>query len=111
MSTLCKALNSGGPVANALSPAEPDSSPRDADHVPEVDIMAPPFATDPAGEIDRLRARTWVVRTVRGYEVLDYEVVRQMCVDPRLDSIGADYYRNLGASELIMWWATQGSLP
>ena len=73
--------------------------------------MAPPFATDPSGEIDRLRARTWVVRTVRGYEVLDYEVVRQMCVDPRLDGIGADYYRNLGASDLIMWWATQGSLP
>lgn len=79
--------------------------------VPDTDLADEAIRADPAGGFDRLRERTWIVRTVRGYEVLDYELVRQMCVDRRLDSIGADYYSNLGASEPIMWWATQGSLP
>src|SRR3712207_7322412 len=44
---------------------------------------------------DRLRARSWIIRSWRGYEVLEYDLVRRMCIDRRLDGIGPDYYRNL----------------
>ncbi|MFJ9544118.1 hypothetical protein ACIRPX_43915 [Streptomyces sp. NPDC101225] len=60
---------------------------------------------------DAVRQKTWKIQTMRGYEVLDYDIAQQMCVDPRLDSIGPDCYRNLGASEQVMWYATQASLP
>jgi cytochrome P450 len=81
------------------------------DGIPEVDLAGEPFRTDPAAAFDRLRRESWIVRTVRGYEVLAYDVAQQMCVDRRLDSIGPDYYVRLGASEPILWYATQASLP
>jgi hypothetical protein len=87
------------------------SGPRTLAEVPDEDLAGSAFADDPAGEFDRARARSWIVRTLRGYEVLDYEVVREMAVDRRLDSIGPDYYRNLDASDTIMWYATEASLP
>lgn len=43
--------------------------------------------------------------------MLDYNVVRQVCVDRRLDSIGPDFYASLDASKPIMWYATESSLP
>ncbi|MEU6419629.1 cytochrome P450 [Streptomyces spiralis] len=79
--------------------------------VPRVDLDEERFRTDPATAFDQLRQESWIIHTVRGYEILSYEVAQQMCVDPRLDSIGPDYYLNLGASEQIMWYATQASLP
>ncbi|MFC5950441.1 cytochrome P450 [Pseudonocardia lutea] len=79
--------------------------------LPEVDLPGEDLTADPAGACDRLRAHGPLVRTVRGVEVLSYAMARAMCVDPALDSIGAGYYENLGASDPIMWWATEGSLP
>src|SRR5688500_8883874 len=98
-------------MTDGLQNTGANDRPRRLSDVPDIDLEAAAFGASPASEWDRVRARTWIVRTMRGYEVLDYEVVRQMCVDRRLDSIGADYYRNLRASEPIMWWATQASLP
>lgn len=95
----------------AVGPVTRGNGPEALADVPDVDLADEAFRADTADAFDRLRAVSWIVRTVRGYEVLDYEVVRQMCVDRRLDSIGAEYYQNLGASEPVMWWATQGSLP
>lgn len=79
--------------------------------LPAVDLAAEDLAAEPAQACDRLHARGPLVRTMRGVEVLSYAMARDMCVDPRLDSIGAAYYEDLGASEPIMWWATDGSLP
>lgn len=69
------------------------------------------FRADPAATFDQLREQSWLIRTIRGYEVLHHDIAQQMCVDPRLDSIGPEYYVQLGASEAVMWYATQASLP
>lgn len=79
--------------------------------VPFVDLLSAEFAADPAEAMASARARSWIVRTVRGYEVVSYAACRELSVDRRLDGVGPDYYRRLGASDDVMWYATQASLP
>ncbi|WP_432168394.1 cytochrome P450 [Streptomyces sp. bgisy031] len=89
----------------------PEDAPLTLADVPTIDLTDEPFRTNPAAAFDAVRQKTWIIQTVRGYEVLNYDIAQQMCVDPRFYSIGPDYYRNLGASEQVMWYATQASLP
>lgn len=79
--------------------------------VPQIDCFDADFRRDPAAAFASARESLWIAKTVRGYEVISYDICREMCIDPRLDSIGPDYYLNLGATEPIMWYATQASLP
>ena len=81
------------------------------DSVPFVDLLSAEYAADPAAAMASARARSWIVRTVRGYEVVSYPACRELSVDRRLDGVGPDYYRRLGASEEVMWYAKQASLP
>ena len=72
----------------------------------------PLFATDPSGEIDRLRARTWCPSARCAATRCSRLRGRPGALRHRPSTASArTHYRNLGASDLIMWWATQGSLP
>lgn len=79
--------------------------------VPHVDLLGPGYRRDPAGEFRSARESSWMTHTVRGYEVISYAACQELSVDRRLDSVGPEYYRELGASDEIMWYATQASLP
>ncbi|MGI6873395.1 cytochrome P450 [Amycolatopsis sp. 3B14] len=79
--------------------------------VPDFDLLGDECRRDPSAAFAAARDESWIVRTVRGYEVITYAACRELSVDRRLDSVGPSYYRDLGASGEIMWYATQASLP
>ncbi|MFD2469036.1 cytochrome P450 [Amycolatopsis silviterrae] len=81
------------------------------DAVPFVDLPPQQDNGRTGAAFDAARQQSWLVRTTRGYEVIEYAACRELSVDRRLDGVGPDYYRRLGASEQVMWYATQASLP
>lgn len=88
-----------------------DTVPVGAPDLPEVDLLGAEYQREPSLVLRRAREVSWIVRTVRGYEVISYDAAQALSVDRGLDSVGPEYYERLGASEEIMWYATQASLP
>jgi cytochrome P450 len=82
----------------------------DAD-LPWVDLEGDAYLSNPGDVLDAARRRSPVVRTVRGYEVIAYDTIRRMVLDPKLDSTGADFYRDAGGSDAIVEYALNGMLP
>ena len=80
-------------------------------NLPWIDLEGEAYRTDPGAVFAAARARSPLAQTVRGYEVISYDTIRQMVLDPRLDSTGAEFYREAGGSELIVEYALNGMLP
>jgi len=80
-------------------------------NLPWIDLSGAAYLSNPSGVFDAARRRSPVVRTVRGYEVIAYDTIRQMLLDPKLDSTGADFYRDAGGSDVIVEYALNGMLP
>lgn len=83
-----------------------------APRLPEFDYTSPRYASDPYATIQELRGNHWIAHSVRGFEVLSWPEASALLVDrDHLDGIGGDYYRQQGASEEIIRYATHGMLP
>jgi cytochrome P450 len=79
--------------------------------LPWIDLEGDAYKTDPGAVFAAARARSPLVKTLRGYEVIAYETIRQMVLDSRLDSTGTEFYREAGGSDLIVEYALNGMLP
>ncbi len=79
--------------------------------LPWIDLEGDAYLSNPGGVFDAARRRSPVVRTVRGYEVIAYDTIRQMVLDPKLDSTGTDFYRDAGGSDVVVEYALNGMLP
>ncbi len=79
--------------------------------LPWIDLEGDDYRADPGAVFAAARRRSPLVRTVRGYEVIAYEVIKQMVLDPKLDSTGTEFYREAGGSDLIVEYALNGMLP
>jgi cytochrome P450 len=82
----------------------------DAD-LPWVDLEGELYRANPGAAFAVARHSSPIVRTVRGYEVIAYDTIKQMVLDPKLDSTGTEFYREAGGSDLIVEYALNGMLP
>jgi cytochrome P450 len=79
--------------------------------LPWIDLEGQDYLIDPGAVFAAARRRSPIVRTARGYEVITYDVIKQMVLDPKLDSTGTEFYREAGGSDLIVEYALNGMLP
>jgi len=79
--------------------------------LPWIDLEGEDYLSDPGGVFDAARCRSPIVKTVRGYEVIAYDTIRKMVLDPKLDSVGTAFYRDAGGSDAIVEYALNGMLP
>lgn len=71
----------------------------------ELDLDA--FAADPAAELDRLRPNR-IVRSVRGYEVISYDLVAAFLADGRLQPMSAQDFAKASGSDYVAEWVDKG---
>lgn len=71
----------------------------------ELDLDA--FREDPAAELDRLRPNR-LVRSVRGYEVISYDLVASLLSDDRLHPMSAKDFAKASGSDYIGEWVDKG---
>lgn len=75
------------------------------DDLPELDMQA--FATDPGATLAPLRPHK-IVRSVRGFEVIDYDLVYSLFADQRLRPMSAADFSSHGASPYIADFIDKG---
>lgn len=79
--------------------------------LPFLDFEGARYATEPVRLLGELRAKSWLVNSNRGPQVLSHAVMSRMVLDPILDSAGDEYYRVQGGSDWIIEYATNAALP
>jgi cytochrome P450 len=79
--------------------------------LPWIDFGGERYAREPLEVLREARERYWIANSARGLQVLTHDAVSRMALDPRLDSIGPDYYTQQGGSQWIIEYATNAALP
>jgi hypothetical protein len=74
--------------------------------LPYADLEGPEYAAAPYDYLDRMRERTWGVRTSIGLMVLGYDAIQEVYNDPRFRTPGVDTYKLQGVTAGLAyeWW-------
>ena len=79
--------------------------------LPWIDFGGERYVREPLEVLREARERYWIANSARGLQVLTHDAVSRMALDPKLDSIGPDYYTQQGGSAWIIEYATNAALP
>jgi cytochrome P450 len=82
----------------------------DEEDLPELDVLGPAFQNDPVGLLSQLRTQGSFARSRRGVEVLAYDDVAALVMDPRFDSQSASVYAKMGGPQSLIDFAEDGLL-
>ncbi len=83
----------------------------DEAELPFIDIHGQAYARNRQATVGEARERSWVARSDTGVHILDYDVIREMVRDKRLDGAGAGFFESKGGSPMLVEYSRDGMLP